>query len=202
MFILSSIISIPSNLNVYYSQIYTNSVEYISSTSPKAKKTYRKKGNRKKGFLFKSKSFNSKKVRKQSKNINIIDGDTVKIRKKTIRLACIDAPELKQKRGANSANALKQLIGEEIPTLYTLGKDHYGRTIGILDVKGKNINVEMVKQGHAFIHPKYLSTCPLFIQTQLTLAETRAKQQYLHIWQDNPPQYPWLYRNNKNNKIN
>ncbi len=81
----------------------------------------------------------------------VLDGDTIEINKKRIRLWGIDAPEVSQKSfegkeiGLISKAFLSQLIeGKEIKVVIT-HRGYYGRMIGKIYVGKKFINFEMIK---------------------------------------------------------
>ena len=89
------------------------------------------------------------------------DGDTCTTTTgERIRLACIDAPELRGKRAqpvlAEAArNHLRDLVvGREVG-IRRFTKDLYGRTVGELFVGKTNVQEEMVSSGHADIYRKY-----------------------------------------------
>jgi len=125
------------------------------------------------------------------------DGDTVTIRGTKVRLACIDAPEYGQTRGEDAKLALQRLIGNRIPQVTRLATDRHRRTVAILTLDKRNLNVEMVRQGQAFVYRQYLSTCPSLVRAQLLEAERQARNQKLGVWQDDPPDYPWKFRRAK-----
>jgi endonuclease YncB( thermonuclease family) len=95
----------------------------------------------------------------------VIDGDTVHITEGAtgyrVRLACIDAPEKNHlPYGAAATRALKAIAGKQVTVKILDKPDRYGREIGELYTsKGVNVNLEMVRQGFAFVYPKYLDTC-------------------------------------------
>ena len=91
----------------------------------------------------------------------VIDGDTIKINGKKIRLFGIDAPEKNQicsKKNSNFYNCgltstkfLKKIIkNEKIECTYK-NLDRYGRILGICG----DINGKMVEFGHAVAYLKY-----------------------------------------------
>jgi micrococcal nuclease len=99
----------------------------------------------------------------QLKVSRVTDGDTVTVRdgrvKKTIRLVGIDAPEIShKKREASQPYAqaatkyLAELVLNETVEIKEYGQDRYGRTLGVVFVGGKNVNIEMIKAGYAEVY--------------------------------------------------
>lgn len=75
----------------------------------------------------------------------VIDGDTFRTshRKKSIRLADVDAPE-KGRRGATTATRyLKSLISNKIVTVEVVARDIYGRTVANVKVGRRSVNKAM-----------------------------------------------------------
>tara|TARA_Y100000590_G_scaffold103902_2_gene118147 strand:+ start:55 stop:420 length:366 start_codon:yes stop_codon:yes gene_type:complete len=93
------------------------------------------------------------------------DGDTCTSDKgEKIRLACIDAPELKgpeanPKKAKAARNHLRDLVYKKNIQIRRITKDHYGRTVGELFADGLNLQEQMVKDGHAKIYKKYAFQC-------------------------------------------
>jgi endonuclease YncB( thermonuclease family) len=90
----------------------------------------------------------------KAKVIRVIDGDTLKVilngREEYVRLAGIDAPELKR-GGEISRDFLSRLcpVGSVI-SLKILGRDSYGRLLAVVyNENGNNVNQEMLKQNLA-----------------------------------------------------
>ena len=93
------------------------------------------------------------------------DGDTCTTKKgEKIRLACIDAPEL---RGSNSdliqaksaRDYLNSLVANSTVTIRRITEDRYGRTIAELSKGPVNIQEQLVKNGYARIYKKYAHHC-------------------------------------------
>ena len=94
------------------------------------------------------------------------DGDTCRTSSgETIRLACIDAPEL---TGPPEARSLAQasrdylqelVVGQEV-MIRRIGQDRYGRAIAEIYLWPLNIGEEMVASGHARILDQQASQCP------------------------------------------
>lgn len=91
------------------------------------------------------------------KVVGITDGDTIIITEglatnHTVRLVGIDAQESKTKEGKAATLYLTNLIhGKTIDVLVdpSIQYDDYGRVLGTVMLGSKNINLEMLKAGHA-----------------------------------------------------
>ena len=93
------------------------------------------------------------------------DGDTCTTFKgETIRLACIDTPELKG-RNANpipaklAKNFLNDLISNKEVSIKRITNDRYGRTVAELFIDEENIQELIVKKGFGKIYKRYSHQC-------------------------------------------
>jgi endonuclease YncB( thermonuclease family) len=75
----------------------------------------------------------------------VIDGDTflTASRKRSIRLAGVDAPEKDTKRGAKATKQLRDMIQGERVKVYTKARDVYGRAVAEVKLGRKSVNKEM-----------------------------------------------------------
>lgn len=124
----------------------------------------------------------------------VLDGDTIQLKGgERVRFSCIDAPELSQPLGIMSRNILAEMLNQRdgLITLRELRRDKWGRIVGLVYVKDKNINVEMVNVGMAYGFPRFKWDCPVW--EDIETAENIARQQGLGVWQSNF-QRPWNYR--------
>lgn len=132
--------------------------------------------------------------------VSIGDGDTLRVRRGqqlwTIRLACIDAPEMAQvPYGERSRNYLQtRLRPEQEVTIHPLGTDRYGRTVA--EVIGEiNLNLALVEDGEAFVYPKYLGQCDAHDYLE---AEYRARRHRYGVWRvPGGIERPWDFRHNR-----
>jgi len=122
--------------------------------------------------------------------VKFYDGDNITIVqsgiKTKVRLACIDAPELKQKSGQSSRKVLKSLVAGKRFRLNVLTKDRFGRLIAEVFITDKhsdkysyNVNKALVEQGHAHFYNPSSKGCEGYAS-----AEQVAQAQHLGIWQD------------------
>ena len=100
--------------------------------------------------------------------VTVTDGDTVRGKYDNelikIRLAEIDAPELKQAFGIESKNCLKKLIKQSDGKIFFKfrEKDRYKRHVGWIYSENLDINLEMIKRGCAWVYDRYAERKVLF----------------------------------------
>lgn len=127
--------------------------------------------------------------------IEITDGDTVKAMVGDrivwkVRLAEIDAPEMDQPWGKRAKQALSAKIFAKKVRIIVAGKDRYGRWIGWIYLEERNINREMVLDGHAWAYRKYLK------DRTLIDAESTARRKRQGLWSllESQQTAPWKWR--------
>ena len=99
---------------------------------------------------------------------SVVDGDTLAIRGRRIRLHGIDAPESGQicqdemarpyRCGQRAALMLDRKIGRQNVYCSSRGSDRYGRTIAVCKVRGEDLNGWLVSSGWAVAYTRYSST--------------------------------------------
>ena len=126
---------------------------------------------------------------------SVIDGDTIEIHGRRIRLYGIDAPESGQycliegyptRCGQRAALALADKIGQHPVSCRAKDTDVYGRTVAVCEVDGEDVNAWMTVQGWALAYRKYSSD--YVVQEQEAAAHKRG------IWQGEFIN-PWDWRN-------
>ena len=133
----------------------------------------------------------------------VVDGDTIKIENKKIRLFGIDAPEKKQKCrkprltilfltfnkdypcGEISTLKLKQKINDKFVTCKSTNLDRYKRFIAECFKNKTNINKWMVRNGYAVAYKKY--------SKKYSASENIARKDKLGLW-IGTFQMPWEWR--------
>jgi endonuclease YncB( thermonuclease family) len=91
----------------------------------------------------------------------VIDGDTIAVGSKRVRLYGIDAPETEQRcadgwpAGRIATAELQRLIAGRTLSCETRDRDRYGRTVAVCHADGLDINREMVERGMAWAYRKY-----------------------------------------------
>ncbi|MBA7484073.1 hypothetical protein ES707_19596 [subsurface metagenome] len=78
----------------------------------------------------------------KAKVTKVIDGDTIKIPRRTLRLANVDAPELGSRGGTKAKNQLKDMIQGKTISYEPVAKS-YGRIVAQVKIRGKSVNQAM-----------------------------------------------------------
>jgi micrococcal nuclease len=133
--------------------------------------------------------------------VSVGDGDTIRVRAAsgqlvTIRLACIDAPETAQGQpGADATDALRRLVAAGSMELRPQTVDRFGRTVAEVIVGGRNVNLEMVRKGYAFVYYRYLRDCD---GAAYETAERQAQRFRQGVWRwDEGVERPWDFRSRR-----
>ena len=124
----------------------------------------------------------------------IVDGDTLRIGRMTIRIHGIDAPEAQQscpRRGGGfwdcgrqATRRMAALVREGVECT-ALDQDRYGRIVARCHVGGQDIGQALVAEGLAWAFRKY--------SLDYAMAEGRAMNARLGVWQART-QPAWAYR--------
>ena len=157
-------------------------------------------------FILTYKDVKSEEIKEISGNAQIIDGDTIKINSKKIRLHGIDAPEFKQKCkkpyltiifftftkdypcGKISTQKLQNKINNKVITCKILDVDRYKRFIGECYKRNLNLNSWLVSNGYAVAYRKY--------SKKYISNEINAKNEKKGLWQGKF-EMPWDFRRKK-----
>ena len=130
----------------------------------------------------------------KSQDVQIIDGDTIKINGEKIRFSGIDTPELKQtcinKGAKNSCGIMaKQILIDKIADNNVIcvneGKDQYKRTLAECFVNDESLSSYLVRSGYAFAYRRY--------SKKFIADEDYAKFNKLGMW-SMEFDYPWDWR--------
>lgn len=132
--------------------------------------------------------------------LSIGDGDTVRVSSSqgetiTVRLACIDAPEMAQAPyGENARRQLQALtpVGSAV-TLLPVDRDRYNRVVAEVLTQNFNVNLTMVDAGAAVAYRQYLGNCNAERYLEI---ENGARQNRLGFWNQANPVMPWDFRRN------
>ena len=128
--------------------------------------------------------------------VDITDGDTLTLltsqsshpTKIRVRLVEIDTPEKDQPWGSHAAQALAQKVyGREVES-HVQGWDRYQRQLGHIWLGERDINRELVQEGHAWAYRQYLT------DRTLLQDEDAARTSEVGLWSLANPIAPWRWR--------
>jgi len=127
--------------------------------------------------------------------VQVTDGDTLRIGDQKFRLYGVDAPESKQTcknaRGKEYAcgqvsfQALQDKIGDQPVECVEKNKDRYQRSVAVCYVNGEDINAWLVENGYAVAYTDYGKD---YVSQELT-----AKSEKAGVWQGKF-EMPWAWR--------
>jgi len=124
--------------------------------------------------------------------VGITDGDTLTLlvgrSQYKIRLTEIDTPERGQAWGTRATQALSEKVFRQQVAVATTEQDRYGRWIGKVWLGQRDINRELVREGHAWVYRDYLE------DRSLLNDEQAARDARLGLWSQPDPIAPWDYR--------
>lgn len=106
----------------------------------------------------------------------VIDGDTIVVGTNIVRLAEIDAPEMKTQHGPASKAALSGMISNKVVVVTWSKRGRYSRIIGHIHLGDVWINLRMVEQGWAWQFKAYSRS------EVLAAAENLAKCRRTGLW--------------------
>ena len=154
-------------------------------------------------FILTYNDVRSENINKISGFAKVVDGDTIKINSKKIRVYGIDAPEKKQKckktyltisfmsftkdymcGEVSTQNLIKKINNQKL-NCNIIDVDRYKRLIGECFKRNINLNSWMVSNGYAVAYRKY--------SKKYVSDEINAKNNKLGIWQGKF-EMPWDYR--------
>jgi endonuclease YncB( thermonuclease family) len=131
----------------------------------------------------------------------VIDGDTIEINRKRIRLHGIDAPEQKQKCldasqseypcGEYATNALRTKVQSARVSCNVNGVDRYKRLIAVCYIGSENINNWLVRRGWAIAYKRYSKD---YVST-----ERKARIERNGVWKGTFVE-PWKWRKESRQK--
>jgi endonuclease YncB( thermonuclease family) len=132
----------------------------------------------------------------------VVDGDTLIVldnrgAEHKIRLDMIDAPELDQPFGSQSARHLRTMAGNDRVVVSARGRDPYGREIGRVIVNGSDVGLTMVRSGYAWFYDSLAARHSEAENALYASAQSVARQKRLGLWQGVRPEAPWKHRAGK-----
>lgn len=126
--------------------------------------------------------------------VSVGDGDSLSARcgaqpVQRVRIATIDAPELRQAYGTKARQHLSTLCLRQQARITPQGHDKYGRLLATVHCQGRDAAQAQVVAGLAWVHPSQARAHPA-----LARAAVRARQARTGLWAQKRPLPPWKYR--------
>jgi len=160
---------------------------------------------------------NWEKISLQKMKSEVIDGDTIDADlnrngkfsnpEERIRLLYVDTPELSKsykgkdpKFGLPAKEFLSSVLRKKAAVLWIDPSNrtgNYGRLLAVLEVKGHNINLALIKQGHSYFDTRYSWPEDFKIYAK---AEAYAFEKHLGIWSYKKSRKRYLLRMRKEGK--
>ena len=125
----------------------------------------------------------------------VVDGDTIRVSVgltlHTVRLIEIDTPERDQPWGDQASRALADKLDRARVTVHTTETDRYGRLVSKVLLGSRDINRELVREGHAWVDRQYMRDASLLAD------ERTARRLKVGLWASDNPIEPWRWRQGK-----
>lgn len=132
----------------------------------------------------------------------VSDGDTLicyrfNIRRSETRLrfAYVDAPESSQAYGKESQQLVSKMIKNRLVRVQITDIDRYGRCVGVIYRRRKNVNEELIKRGAAWVYEEYIRDKKHL--SYLMSLQSNAKKNKKGLWRGTHPVRPSIYRKQK-----
>lgn len=125
--------------------------------------------------------------------VGIADGDTLTLlaadrQQVRIRLAEIDTPERGLAWGIRARKALADRVFQKQVRVDVIDIDRYGRTVGRVYLNGRDVNRELVREGHAWVYRQYMTDRSVLDD------EATARAADTGLWSLLDPIPPWEWR--------
>jgi endonuclease YncB( thermonuclease family) len=131
--------------------------------------------------------------------VKVLDGDSIRVKRGgkvvEVRLYGIDCPEWEQEYGDNARRYTKAKTYRKTVSVEPKDVDRYGRTVALVRRAGRLVNRELVRDGLAWMYPKYCKEEPLC--SELKELEKKARARRRGLWQAKAPVSPWEWKRQK-----
>jgi len=128
--------------------------------------------------------------------VEVLDGDSLRVKRGTkfyeIRLYGIDTPEYKQSYWKKAKRFTKNRTYKKTVSIEPRDVDRYGRIVALVKSQGRLVNQELVRDGLAWVYPKYCLQQPLC--REMKKEEARARRERRGLWKEKNPLSPWLWK--------
>lgn len=129
----------------------------------------------------------------------VVDGDTFTLRSvdgsgHRVRLEGIDAPELQQPFGKESAIGLRGALQGRLAVCRCSKRDRHGRLVCRAFVDADDIGLQQIRSGRAWHFRRYSGEQPAIERESYASAEAEARDKRRGLWATTNPEPPWFFR--------
>lgn len=137
--------------------------------------------------------------------VTVKDGDTITVETSdrkiiTVRIAAIDAPELKQAFGQQARATLRTLIIDKTIQVQWNKRDRDQRVVGKINVGIRDIGLELIRGGAAWHANHYMREQSSKDRALYSEAEVDARRGRRGLWAGTTPIPPWEFRSTRRPK--
>jgi micrococcal nuclease len=104
-----------------------------------------------------------------------------------VRIAFIDAPEKSQAFGNRAKQAMSELAYDKDVELRPHSIDRYGRLVATVFVEGRDVGLQLLKEGFCWVYEKYVGQASPEIQASYRDAQAAAQSEKAGLWEDPEP---------------
>lgn len=131
--------------------------------------------------------------------VGVADGDTLTVldeknHQHKIRLSGIDAPEKSQPFGQRAKQSLSDLAYGRSVSVEWWKRDKYGRIVGKVLKRGRDVNLEQIRRGFAWHYKHYQDEQDALDRTRYADTEIEARTARRGLWTDPESIPPWDWR--------
>ncbi len=128
--------------------------------------------------------------------MGVPDGDSLKVKRNgkvyKVRIYGIDCPEYGQSEWRLARDFTRRLTAGRVVSVEPMDKDRYGRVVALVYSDGQLVNRELVRNGLAWMYPRYCTSQPLC--GEMKGLEASARRQHIGLWQDPAAMPPWQWK--------
>ena len=132
--------------------------------------------------------------------VSVHDGDTLTVlaqgKQLKVRLADVDAPELRQSFGVRSRQSLSDLCFDKPVRVSVITREPRGIAVSRVYCGGVDASAEQIQRGMAWVYRRHASA-----DSPLYFLEDQAQRWRVGLWADPAPAPPWAHRANRRNYL-
>ena len=128
--------------------------------------------------------------------VRVLDGDSLRVKRDgtmvEIRLYGIDCPEWGQPFGDEARRYTAAKLHGKTVSIEPKDIDRYGRVVALVSRFGFLMNRELVREGLAWMYPRYCKEGPLC--SEFKQLQEKARKSGRGLWRTGNPVSPWQWK--------